>query len=149
MTDAGSEVRTLEEPFTRVFIIDRKVAVIPTQVDYERAAFINDTAVVTYLFEHFEQMWARSSPFLGATDVPPEVISRMRANILRMMVQGVGHRVIARNLGISERTLARHIADFREEYGSETLFQLGWRMALHTPNIADAEDDVLPRGSEQ
>ncbi|GAA1966969.1 helix-turn-helix domain-containing protein [Kitasatospora viridis] len=145
MTEAGSEVRTLEEPFTRIFIIDRRVAVIPTPGDGARAAFISDTAVVAYLFDLFERMWARSSPFLGAAEVPPEVISRMRANILRLMVQGVGHRVIARNLGISERTLARHIAEFREEYGSETLFQLGWRMALHAPNSLYNEDgEVSP-----
>jgi FixJ family two-component response regulator len=65
----------------------------------------------------------------------------MRSNILRMMTQGVGHRVIARNLGISERTVARHIADFREEYGSETLFQLGWRMALNSPETLFTGED--------
>ncbi|MDH6137842.1 sugar-specific transcriptional regulator TrmB [Kitasatospora sp. MAA4] len=131
MTVAGAEVRTLEEPFTRLFIIDRRVAVIPVRGDTEKAAFVSDEAIVAYLLDSFEQLWERSSPFLGATEVPPEVISRMRTNILRMMIQGIGHRVIARNLGISERTLARHIADFREEYSSETLFQLGWRMALN------------------
>lgn len=61
--------------------------------------------------------------------MPPEVLSRLRENILRMMLQGVGHRVIARNLGLSERTLARHIADLREEYAAETLFQLGWKLS--------------------
>jgi sugar-specific transcriptional regulator TrmB len=134
ITEVGGEVRTLEEPFTRLFVIDRRIAVIPVQGDTEKAAFISDEAIVAYMLESFERLWDRSSPFLGATEVPPEVISRMRTNILRMMIQGVGHRVIARNLGISERTLARHIADFREEYGSETLFQLGWRMALSAPS---------------
>lgn len=140
ITEEGGEVRTLEEPFTRLFIIDRRVAVIPVQGDLEKAAFVSDQAIVAYMLDSFERMWERSSVFPGATEVPPEVISRMRTNILRMMVQGVGHRVIARNLGISERTLARHIADFREEYGSETLFQLGWRMALSTPSSLYGED---------
>ncbi|PYC68717.1 hypothetical protein C7C46_28825 [Streptomyces tateyamensis] len=133
MTEFGAEVRTLAEPFTRLFIIDRQYAVIPIQGDNEKAAIISDPAIVGYLLDNYQRLWERSSPFLGATEVPPEVISRMRTNILRMMIQGVGHRVIARNLGISERTLARHIADFREEYESETLFQLGWRMALNSP----------------
>ncbi|MFF7637065.1 helix-turn-helix domain-containing protein [Kitasatospora sp. NPDC008050] len=156
MTEGGGEVRTLEEPFTRLFIIDRRIAVIPVQGDLHKAAFVSDKAIVAYMLDSFERMWERSSPFLGATEVPPEVISRMRANILRMMIQGVGHRVIARNLGISERTLARHIADFREEYGSETLFQLGWRMALTAPlglygekgeNSAEEEQSLLPDAS--
>ncbi|TQF04416.1 hypothetical protein E6W39_22065 [Kitasatospora acidiphila] len=140
ITDAGAEVRTLEEPFSRLFIIDRRVAVIPVQGDTQAAALISDEAIVAYMLDSFERLWERSSPFLGATEVPPAVISKMRTNILRMMIQGVGHRVIARNLGISERTLARHIADFREEYNSETLFQLGWRMALHAPKSLYAED---------
>lgn len=140
MTEYGAEVRTLAEPFIRLFIIDRRVAVIPIQGDTEKAAIVSDSAVVGYLLESFERLWEKSSPFLGVTEVPPEVISRMRTNILRMMIQGSGHRVIARNLGISERTLARHIADFREEYDSETLFQLGWRMALNSPSQLQADD---------
>ncbi|MCX4747554.1 hypothetical protein OG455_18870 [Kitasatospora sp. NBC_01287] len=145
VTEEGGEVRTLEEPFTRLFIIDRRVAVIPVQGDLEKAAFISDKAIVAYMVESYGRLWDRSSPFLGATEVPPEVISRMKTNILRMMIQGVGHRVIARNLGISERTLARHIAEFREEYGSETLFQLGWRMALNTPSSLYEEMEPPPQ----
>ncbi len=141
MTEAGATVRTLEEPFTRLFVIDQRVAVIPVQGDTAKAAFVSDPAIVAYLMDSFEQLWERSSPFLGVTEVPPEVISRMRTNILRMMTQGIGHRVIARNLGISERTLARHIADFREEYDSETLFQLGWRMARHSPVSLYPDED--------
>jgi hypothetical protein len=125
------------------------VVVIPVQGDTQKATFISDTAVVGYLLENFERMWQRSSPFLGATEVPAEVITRMRTNILRMMIQGIGHRVIARNLGISERTLARHIADFREEYGSETLFQLGWRMALNAPSTLYGEDGEAPIKEEE
>ncbi|MDH6138048.1 MULTISPECIES: helix-turn-helix domain-containing protein [Kitasatospora] len=141
MTDAGAEVRTLEEPFSRLFVIDRRIAIIPFPGDTEKAAFISDPAIVAYLLTSFEQMWERSIPFVGATEVPQEVISRLRVNILRMMTQGIGHRVIARNLGISERTLARHIAEFREEYDSETLFQLGWRMALNSSAPAYEEAD--------
>ncbi|GAB2688498.1 TrmB family transcriptional regulator [Kitasatospora kifunensis] len=146
MTEAGAEVRTLEEPFTRLFVFDRRIAVIPFQGTTQEAAFVSDPAIVGYLLDSFERLWERASPFLGATEVPPEVISRLRGNILRMMTQGLGHRVIARNLGISERTLARHIADFREEYGSETLFQLGWRMALNSPEILyeDTDEDGAP-----
>ncbi|WP_329566215.1 helix-turn-helix domain-containing protein [Kitasatospora sp. NBC_01266] len=147
VTEAGGAVRTLAEPFTRLFIIDRAVAVIPVQGDHETAAFVSDPGVVAYMLDSFERLWERASPFVGATEVPQEVISRMRGNILRMMAQGIGHRVIARNLGISERTLARHIADFREEYGSETLFQLGWRMALNPPGHRyDGSDEEDGRG---
>ncbi|MGW6917553.1 hypothetical protein ACWGB8_27520 [Kitasatospora sp. NPDC054939] len=129
MTEEGGEVRTLGEPFTRMIIVDRATAVIPISGDTERAAFVQDEAVIGFFVSLFESFWERAIPFQGGRDVPPEVVSRLRENILRMMLQGVGHRVIARNLGLSERTLARHIAELREEYAAETLFQLGWKLS--------------------
>ncbi|WAL72807.1 helix-turn-helix domain-containing protein [Kitasatospora sp. YST-16] len=129
MTKEGGEVRTLGEPFTRLIVIDSSIAIIPFDNDNERAAIVMDEAVVAYLVDSFEICWERAIPFPGSNEVPPEVVSLLRQNIIRMLLQGVGHRVIARNLGLSERTLARHIAELREEYDAETLFQLGWKLA--------------------
>ncbi|MFD7732603.1 hypothetical protein ACFV6F_19710 [Kitasatospora phosalacinea] len=129
MTSAGSEIRTLGEPFSIMIIIDRKVAVIPGSKDMTQAAFIKDQAVIDYLVNSFESLWERAIPFHASREVPPQVLSSLRRQIIRSMAQGVGHRVIARNLGLSERTLARHIAEMREEYGVDTLFQLGWKLS--------------------
>lgn len=135
MTEAGGEVRTLGEPFTRMIIVDRLAAIIPISGDTERAAFIQDEAVIGFLVSLFENFWERGIPFQGGLEVPPQVLSRLRENILRMMLEGIGHRVIARNLGLSERTLARHIAELREEYDAETLFQLGWKLSESNRNL--------------
>jgi hypothetical protein len=143
MTSVGGQVRTLGEPFTRLIVVDRLIAVIPFDGDTERAAVVQDEAVVAYLVNQFDGCWERAIPFLGGNDVPPEVVSRLRANIIRMMLQGVGHRVIARSLGLSERTLARHIAELREEHDAETLFQLGWKMAESHRSLPHFEDDVV------
>ncbi|MFH8380108.1 LuxR C-terminal-related transcriptional regulator [Kitasatospora sp. NPDC018058] len=45
-----------------------------------------------------------------------------------MLTQGLAQRAIATRLGLSERTVAGHIARLRERYDAETLFQLGWQM---------------------
>ncbi|AXI78443.1 helix-turn-helix domain-containing protein [Peterkaempfera bronchialis] len=146
MTRAGGEVRTLNEPFLRLMIFDQRVGVIPVTggAPNDAAAFIEDEAVVGYLVNVFESLWERAIPFLGTVQVPPQVVSGLRQQILRFMAQGVGHRVIARRLGLSERTLARHIAEMREEYGVETLFQLGWKAAQSNWRITeDGPDDSL------
>lgn len=142
VTKEGVEVRTLDEPFLRLIVFDQRVAVIPVASGSpnDAAAFIEDEAVVGYLVNVFESLWERAIPFLGRAEVPPEVVSGLRQQILRFMVQGIGHRVIARRLGLSERTLARHIAEMREEYGAETLFQLGWKVAQNNMHLA--EDDL-------
>ncbi|MFJ6211843.1 hypothetical protein ACIQGZ_00645 [Streptomyces sp. NPDC092296] len=141
MTREGGQVRTLAEPFTRLFVFDRRIAIIPIVGDVRRAAFVADDVVVGYLVSVFEGLWERAIPFLGDVEVPPQVISHLREKIVQMMIQGVGHRVIARSLGLSERTLARHIAEMREEHGVDTLFQLGWKMGqAESYRFADGED---------
>ncbi|MFC8716797.1 helix-turn-helix domain-containing protein [Kitasatospora sp. NPDC057198] len=129
MTAAGSQIRTLGEPFSIMIIADRKTAVIPGSEDMTQAAFVKDHAVVAYLIQLFESLWERAIPFHANREIPPQVLSSLRRQIVRFMAQGIGHRVIARNLGLSERTLARHIAEMREDYGVDTLFQLGWKLA--------------------
>ncbi|MEV7212234.1 helix-turn-helix domain-containing protein [Kitasatospora cineracea] len=130
INQAGGRFRTSDEPYTRLIVIDRRVAVIPVAEDLNLAAFIHDQAIVSYLVtEVFDRIWGRALDFNGTRVVPHEVVSGMRQAIIDLMLAGVNHRVIARRLGISERTLARHIAEMREEYGVESLFQLGYALA--------------------
>ncbi|MFI9269915.1 helix-turn-helix domain-containing protein [Kitasatospora sp. NPDC052896] len=130
VTQAGGEFRTLDEPYTRLIVVDRALAVIPVANDMSLAAFIRDRAVVTCLTEDvFERNWRRALVFDGGRSVPQQVVSQLRKTIVDLLLDGTNHRVIARRLGISERTLARHIAELREEYNVESLFQLGYAIA--------------------
>ncbi|MFI5528801.1 hypothetical protein ACIA8O_09630 [Kitasatospora sp. NPDC051853] len=130
LAKAGGQFRTLDEPYTRLIVIDRKVAVIPVADDLSLAAFIRDQAVIDYLVEEvFERNWNRALAFEGDRTVPQEVVSGLRQTIIDLMLAGTNHRVIARRLGISERTLARHIAEMREDYNVDSLFQLGYVLA--------------------
>ncbi|GAA2150067.1 hypothetical protein GCM10009760_43980 [Kitasatospora kazusensis] len=133
IAEHGGQVRTLDEPYTRLIVIDRRTAVIPVVDDLNLAAFIHDQAVISYLVEEvFERNWSRGLDFDGTRTVPPQVVSRLRQTIVDLLLKGTNHRVIARRLGISERTLARHIAEMREEYHVESLFQLGYVLAQST-----------------
>ncbi|MFJ4096039.1 LuxR family transcriptional regulator [Kitasatospora sp. NPDC089913] len=139
ITHAGGRVRTLDEPYTRLIVIDRRIAVIPVAEDLNLAAFIHDQAVISYLIsEVFERNWSHALDFDGARAVPQQVVSGMRQTIIDLMLEGVNHRVIARRLGISERTLARHLAEMRDEHNVESLFQLGYALARTT------NGEVLP-----
>ncbi|MBV6698855.1 helix-turn-helix domain-containing protein [Kitasatospora aureofaciens] len=126
LTKEGWQFRTLDEPYARLIIVDRRVAVIPV-VDDSLAAFVYDPAVINFLIEEvFERSWSRALEFDGDRAVPHQVVSRLRQTIIDLLLAGTNHRVIARRLGISERTLARHIAEMREEYNVDSLFQLGY-----------------------
>ncbi|MFD4657898.1 hypothetical protein ACFWP2_19980 [Kitasatospora sp. NPDC058444] len=135
---AGGQYRTLDEPYTRLIVMDRRVAVIPIDDDMSLAAFIYDPAVVDYLAnEVFERYWSRALEFEGDRTVPRQVVSRLRQTIIDQMLEGTNHRVIARRLGISERTLARHIAEMRDDYKVDSLFQLGYVLGREPQGTAD------------
>ncbi|MEV7774488.1 helix-turn-helix domain-containing protein [Kitasatospora sp. NPDC086791] len=128
LTREGYQFRTLDEPYARLIIIDRRVAIIPVGGD-DLAAFIHDPGVINFFIEEvFERHWSRALEFDGDTAIPHEVIPRLRQTIVDLLLSGTNHRVIARRLGISERTLARHIAEMREEYNVDSLFQLGYML---------------------
>ncbi|MFC9325235.1 LuxR family transcriptional regulator [Kitasatospora sp. NPDC057015] len=142
ITQAGGLFRTLDEPYTRLIVIDRRLAVIPVVEDLNLAAFIHDQAVINYLTDEvFERNWNRGLDFNGGRTVPQQVVSRLRQTIVDLLLKGTNHRVIARRLGISERTLARHLAEMREDYNVESLFQLGYilaRSSQETPECPPA-----------
>ncbi|GAA2263586.1 MULTISPECIES: LuxR C-terminal-related transcriptional regulator [Kitasatospora] len=126
LSGEGWQFRTLDEPYARLIVVNRRFAVIPVAGD-DLAAFIYDQAVVNFLAEEvFERNWSRALEFDGNRTVPQQVVSRLRRTIIELLLSGTNHRVIARRLGISERTLARHIAEMREEYNVDSLFQLGY-----------------------
>ncbi|GAA1396861.1 hypothetical protein GCM10009639_33500 [Kitasatospora putterlickiae] len=132
----GYQFRTLDEPYARLLIVDRRLAVLPVDGD-DVAAFVRDPAVITFLVEEvFERNWSRALAFDGDATVPQEVVSRLRQTIIDLLLSGTNHRVIARRLGISERTLARHIAEMRDDYDVDSLFQLGYVLgrASHQKN---------------
>ncbi|MFJ1753801.1 LuxR C-terminal-related transcriptional regulator [Kitasatospora sp. NPDC088134] len=124
----GGQTRVLDEPYDRLLIFDRRVAVIPTGVDAGSAAFVEDPAVVATLVDRFERDWARSEhvDWQAVVGTPRE--TGVPAELTGLLAAGLTQRAVATRLGVSERTVAAHLARLREHYGAETLVQLGWLM---------------------
>ncbi|WP_316522419.1 helix-turn-helix domain-containing protein [Kitasatospora brasiliensis] len=123
-TGRGAQIRVLAEPYERVLVFDRTVAVIPADADRNRATFLTDPTTVAYLVAQFERDWARATPADRHLDPPPPTTVR----IGRLLARGLTQRAVATRLGLSERTVAGHISRLRERYGAQTLFHLGWQM---------------------
>lgn len=124
----GEKIRVLDEPYTRLLVFDRRVAVIPASADNRSAAFVEDPAVVAFLVAGFERDWERAERvrwrdlLSGGGDVP------VHEQVGQLLARGLTQRAIASRLGLSERTVAGQIARLRELYDAETLFQLGWQL---------------------
>lgn len=131
VTADGAEVRTLDEFFNRLIVVDRRVALIPSSDDLRIAVVIRDANLVAYLVDIFERNWDRGRPFAtGDTDVSSGIAREQRAMASRMLIEGHSDSASAKRMGVSDRTYAAYLADLKRDYDAQTRFQLGYRMGL-------------------
>ncbi|MFF2141140.1 LuxR C-terminal-related transcriptional regulator [Kitasatospora sp. NPDC058190] len=128
LTGIGCHIRVVPFSLTKMMIFDRAVAVIPASADLGAAAFVEDPATVAFLAEVFERFWQLAEGVNWAALAAGATDSAAHEQVGRLLAQGLTQRAIATRLGLSERTVAGHIARLRERYDAETLFQLGWQM---------------------
>jgi sugar-specific transcriptional regulator TrmB len=126
----GAQVRTLDEFFRRLIVIDRQVAVVPASDNHHVAIAIRDRSLVAYLVDIFERAWERAQPFnVTGSQVERNIAADVRAMTIRLLVEGHSDPTSAKRLGVSTRTYAGYIAALKEEYGVQTRFQLGYAMS--------------------
>ena len=125
----GAEVRTLDEFFNRMIVIDRRLAIIPGPAGTTEAIAVQEPALVAYLVDVFERAWERARPFTSTErSMMNDIAREQRAMTIRMLIEGHSDPVSAKRLGVSARTFAGYVADLKAEYDAETRFQLGYTM---------------------
>jgi hypothetical protein len=142
VTELGGEVRTLDEFFNRMIVIDRRIAVIPSTEDLKVALAIREPTVVAYLVDVFMRSWERARAFTARDATVMRHIAReQRAMTMRMLIEGHSDPVSAKRLGVSPRTYAGYVADLKEEFDAETRFQLGYTLGQLGLTATDEEPD--------
>jgi DNA-binding CsgD family transcriptional regulator len=79
--------------------------------------------LVSLVRELFEQFWARGAALPSTGPVPPTA-GDVRP-VLELLQLGLKDETIARQLGVSLRTVRRRIAMVMDEVGATTRFQAG------------------------
>ncbi|MEV7774493.1 helix-turn-helix domain-containing protein [Kitasatospora sp. NPDC086791] len=128
LTELGCHIRVAPFSVSQVMIFDRAVAVVPTTSDRASAAVIEDPAVVDFLVRDFELHWQDAEGVNWSALAAGSTDASAHEQVARLLARGLTQRAIATRLGLSERTVAGHIARLRELHDAETLFQLGWQM---------------------
>jgi sugar-specific transcriptional regulator TrmB len=124
----GAKVRTLDEFFNRLIVIDRRLAVIPGGAP-DVAVAIHDDNLVSYLADVFDRYWERGRDYQergGSSD--SDIATEVRQLTVRMLTEGHSDPASAKRVGVSTRTYASYVAALKQEYGVETRFQLGYAM---------------------
>ncbi|KQW47449.1 LuxR family transcriptional regulator [Nocardioides sp. Root1257] len=129
LSPIGAEVRTQDEFFNRMIVVDRRVAIIPSTHDIGTALAVQEPTIVGYLADVFMRSWERARPFTSQeASVVKHIADEQRAMTMRMLIEGHSDPVSAKRLGVSPRTYAGYVADLKDEFDAETRFQLGYSL---------------------
>ncbi|MGF1425967.1 helix-turn-helix transcriptional regulator [Kitasatospora sp. LaBMicrA B282] len=123
---AGAEIRITPRVPLRLLVVDRRVAVVPLDPNDGSSGgmLIRDPGTVTALMALFESYW-HASQSLAELTTKSEECSLVEQTILRLLASGAKDDAVARQLGMSVRTLRRGIADLMDRLNAHSRFELG------------------------
>ena len=123
---AGGTVRTVPDVPTDAIVVDRRVAVMPSE---RGIAAFQLPSVVTTTVELFERVWAGAAP-LNPSALPESTELTLRErHLLSLLFSGSTDETAAAQLDISVRTVRRTVADIMNRLGARSRFQAGAKAA--------------------
>jgi DNA-binding CsgD family transcriptional regulator len=128
-TEAGEQARVVPEVPVNLTIVDDRWALVAARASvagHNRVAalVVHDSPLLAGLVGGFEVFWRMAVPLTGGS-IEGDVPTGDDRRLLSYLSAGLTDESIARELGVSERTVARRISRLQETLGAQTRFQLG------------------------
>jgi DNA-binding Lrp family transcriptional regulator len=128
---AGEQARVCAQVPIKLLIVDRSVALLPLTADarsaeQHTAILVHPSSLLTTLLMLFDMLWEQSLPLdsRGAT-TPAAGHDDFDRTLLQLLTAGVKDQAIARQLGVSLRTVRRRLSHLMAQAGVVSRFQLG------------------------
>jgi DNA-binding CsgD family transcriptional regulator len=103
---AGWQCRVYPELPMKLVLVDEQAALLPLgPTGMEGAVLVRAPVILAALRTYFELLWAKSV----SVDGSPVKLPLEQDQVLRLVLTGMTDAAIARHLGISERTVRRHV----------------------------------------
>ncbi|MEU8522614.1 LuxR C-terminal-related transcriptional regulator [Streptomyces sp. NBC_01216] len=130
----GREARVADYLPLRMILFDDDLAVLPIDPqDSGRGAFaIHGEALVKSLHAFYDYCWHNAAPLQRAPEHRQAVETALDSQelvVVKLLADGVKDEAIARQLGISSRTLSRLVSGIMDRLGATTRFQAALRIA--------------------
>lgn len=131
---AGEQARVLPEVPVKLTIVDQQFATVSLPVaeaDVNRSLLvIHPSSLLSALIGLFEASWRLAVPLqAGAHSLSP--VQPIEQRLLGLLAAGANDDSIARQLGISRRTVFRHLQRLMEHAGATSRFQLAVHAVRH------------------
>jgi sugar-specific transcriptional regulator TrmB len=128
MAERGEQSRVLPQVPVKLLIVDGTTAILPlaggpSAPGLPRAVVVSDSALTSALQVLFDQLWSQATPLRLSENADPNT------TLVNLLASGMKDEAIARQLGVSGRTLRRRIAQVQEELGATSRFQAGLQAA--------------------
>ncbi|MEV5961876.1 hypothetical protein AB0L70_08950 [Kribbella sp. NPDC051952] len=130
--DAGEQARVFPSVPLNITIVDDRWALVGARSEVRRgpefvAMVVHDSPLLAGLARIFEALWRIAVPITGGTELNDVTAapSLEAKRLLTYLSAGLTDESIAREFGVSERTIARRIGRLQEALGAQTRFQLG------------------------
>ncbi|MFG2693638.1 LuxR C-terminal-related transcriptional regulator [Kitasatospora sp. NPDC048407] len=128
----GGEVRTAPVIPQRIVLVDRREALVPIDPDDNRkgALHVTEPGILRALADLCEQAWNTAVPLGAATpDDPATGLTPTERELLRLLGTGLTDDTAGQRLGISSRTVGRHMASIMERLSAASRFEAGIKAA--------------------
>ncbi|MFG2003959.1 helix-turn-helix domain-containing protein [Spirillospora sp. NPDC048911] len=126
---SGEEARLGNVPI-KLAIADRRTAMLPLTSEHassvDSSLVVHSSALLDALVSLFEALWQSGVPLPGYDAAPDD-------DVLALLTAGLTDDAIARQLGISTRTVQRRVRELCDRLGARTRFQAG---VLAAPRFA-------------
>ena len=132
---AGEEARVHGDVPMKLAIADRTEALLPLDANgvVDSVLVVRAPTVVSSLVRLFELLWAQAWPLpVWDRSAEPDPADPVDHELLALLATGVKDEAIARDLGISVRTLGRRIGRLLDALGARTRFQAGLQASRQT-----------------
>lgn len=132
--EAGEQARVCPDVPVNLTIADRKLALVSVPGGPQRRRdmiVVRPSGLLDVLVTIFESYWRTATPLTatsGSLDAEPCEGWR---DLLSLLAAGLTDDAIARELGVSERTVGRRVARLEQLLGAASRFQLGLQAARH------------------
>ncbi|MFD0025820.1 LuxR family transcriptional regulator [Streptomyces sp. NPDC058382] len=125
--NAGEQARVLPSVPVKLVIIDDAYALVSLSIQeadvHNTMLVVQPCGLLSALMALFEQSWQNALPFHGST-ARPGGLPPVDRRLLWLLAGGASDEVIARELGISRRTLFRRLQILMARLGAANRFQL-------------------------
>ncbi|WP_327249637.1 LuxR family transcriptional regulator [Streptomyces sp. NBC_01320] len=125
--EAGEQARVLPSVPVKLVIIDEAYALVSLSIKeadvHNTMLVVQPCGLLSALVALFEQAWQNALPFHGRTARPGGLLPADR-RLLWLLAGGASDEVIAREIGISRRTLFRRVQILMARLGATSRFQM-------------------------